>query len=103
MDGSFCLWRNGSPFVQLVPETMLTFWPDTCALVGALVIAAQIVAIRTTIPRRKDVLLLLELHRRASKPWPVDARMVASDAFMNGTIAIRGQRIALHSSNVPGH
>src|SRR6266404_1813873 len=103
MDGSFCLWRNGSPFVQLVPETMLTFWPDTCALVGALVIAAQIVAIRTTIPRRKDVLLLLELHRRASKAWLVDARMVASDCFYERHHCDPGQRIALHSSNVPGH
>src|ERR1700676_109459 len=31
IDGSFCRCRNGSPLGHFVPDTMLTFWPATCA------------------------------------------------------------------------
>src|SRR5271168_821795 len=34
IDGSFCRCKNGSPVGHFVPETMLTFWPATCATAG---------------------------------------------------------------------
>ncbi len=56
MDGSFCLWRNGSPPGHFVPETMLTFCPGVGPCAYAM--RGMITASRSAKLRRTDKLFV---------------------------------------------
>src|SRR5258708_19424956 len=55
MEGSFCRWRKGSPFVQPVPETMLTFGPADCPRsIGAANPVKRIARNASRVPRQEE-------------------------------------------------
>src|SRR5271168_1879113 len=93
MEGSFWRSRNGSPFVQPVPDTMLTFCPATCASAGAAANANQ-ASTRTTRTFMFRVVNSPLLRRaKAERVRLGDARMTTSDSFYEGHLRDRGQKI----------